>query len=108
MARPRQDVVVIFINGIGMKDDGDTVGREQINFKRGIHATDMFGRIWPAIELTTAAGVCAMVDMHRLGKLPQSGFIRQEQCPLAQFNQSLFGLAYESPERLQATVLAKS
>jgi saccharopine dehydrogenase-like NADP-dependent oxidoreductase len=67
----------------------------------------MFGRVWPAIELTTAAGVCAMLDLHHLGKLPQTGFIRQEECSLATLNQTLFGLAYEAPERLEAAVLAK-
>src|SRR6185295_859452 len=78
IARTLQDVVVVFINGIGMKDGR----REQVNFKRAIHATEIFGRIWPAIELTTAAGVCAMVDLHRLGKLRQVGFVKQEDCAL--------------------------
>ena len=91
-----------------MTSDGNAVRREQVNFKRAIHATQMFGRVWPAIELTTAAGVCAMVDMHRAGTLPQTGFIRQEACPLAAFNTSLFGLAYEAPERLEAAVLGRS
>lgn len=105
IARTLQDVVVIFINCIGMKSDGAAVRREQVNFKRAVHATNMFGRVWPAIELTTAAGVCAMVDMHRLGKLRQTGFIRQEECSLDTFNQSLFGLAYEAPDRLHSSVI---
>jgi len=105
IARTLQDVVIVFINGIGMKSDGTAVRREQINFKRAIHATNMFGRIWPAIELTTAAGVCAMVDLHRLGKLPQVGFIKQEECSLATFNETIFGLAYENPGSIEATVL---
>lgn len=104
IARTLQDVVIVFINGIGMKDGR----REQINFKRAIHATTLLGRVWPAIELTTAAGVCAMVDLHRLGKLRQTGFVRQEECTLGMFNQTLFGLAYEAPEKLEAAVMAKS
>lgn len=100
IARTLQDVVVVFINGIGMKDGR----REQVNFKRAVHATQLFGRVWPAIELTTAAGVCALVDMHRQGKIPQKGFIRQEECSLASFNQSLFGLAYERPEALEGAI----
>lgn len=105
IARTLQDVVIIFVNCIGMKSDGVTVRREQVNFKRAVHATEMFGRVWPAIELTTAAGVCAMVDLHRLGQLPQTGFVKQEQCSLARFNQTLFGLAYESPREIEAAVL---
>jgi saccharopine dehydrogenase-like NADP-dependent oxidoreductase len=100
IARTLQDVVVVFINCIGMKDGR----REQVNFKRAVHATNMFGRVWPAIELTTAAGVCAMVDMHRRGKIPQKGFVRQEECSLEAFNDSLFGLAYERPEVLEGAV----
>lgn len=103
IARTLQDVVVVFISGIGMREGR----REQINLKRAVHATELFGRIWPAIELTTAAGVCAMVDLHRLGKLPKSGLVRQEQCSLEMFNQTLFGLAYEAPEKLQAAILAQ-
>ncbi len=101
--RTLQDVVVVFISCIGMRDGK----REQVNFRRAIHATDLFGRVWPAIELTTAAGVCAMVDLHRLGKLPKTGFIRQEECSLEVFNQTLFGLAYESPEKIVPAVVAK-
>jgi saccharopine dehydrogenase-like NADP-dependent oxidoreductase len=82
--------------------------REQINLKRAIHATSLFGRVWPAIELTTAAGVCAMVDMHRRGKLPATGFIKQEECSLAEFNNSLFGLAYEAPETIEEAILGKA
>lgn len=100
IARTLQDVVIVFINCIGMKDGR----REQVNFKRAIHATDMFGRVWPAIELTTAAGVCAMVDMHRRGDLAQKGFVRQEECTLESFNKSLFGLAYENPATLERAV----
>lgn len=101
IARTLQDVVVVFINCVGVRNGQ----REQINFRRSIHATNLFGRVWPAIELTTAAGVCAMVDLHRMGKLPKTGFIKQEQVSLEAFNSTLFGLAYEAPERLEAAVL---
>ncbi len=100
--RTLQDVVVVFVNGIGTKD-----GRPwQVNFERTIPATDILGRTWPAIELTTAAGVCAMVDLHRLGKLPRkTGFIRQEEVSLAEFGKTLFGLCYDNPDSLEAAIL---
>lgn len=101
IARTLQDVVVVFINCIGIRNGR----REQVNFHRAVRATELFGRVWPAIELTTAAGVCAMVDLHRAGHLPRTGFIKQEQCPLAQFNKTLFGMAYENPAGLEAAVL---
>ena len=103
VARTLQDEVVVFVNGVGIDNAGI---RRQINFKRIVRATTMFGRVWPAIELTTAAGVCAMVDLHRQGRLPKTGFIRQEECTLEMFNQSLFGLAYENPDAIEPSVRA--
>ncbi|HZW07865.1 MAG TPA: hypothetical protein VFF65_12145, partial [Phycisphaerales bacterium] len=100
-ARTTQDVVVVFVTGIGVGHDGI---RRQINFGRTVPATHMFGRLWPAIELTTAAGVCAMVDLHRQGKVAQRGFIRQEDVSLEMFNATTFGLGYEGPHLIEAAV----
>jgi len=47
-----------------------------------------------AIQLTTAAGVCAMVDMHAKGGLPERGFVRQEDAALEQFLANRFGRHY--------------
>jgi saccharopine dehydrogenase-like NADP-dependent oxidoreductase len=47
-----------------------------------------------AIQITTAAGICAMVDLHRDGKLPARGFIRQEQADLDDFLANRFGRYY--------------
>ncbi|MDP1660467.1 MAG: saccharopine dehydrogenase C-terminal domain-containing protein, partial [Phycisphaerales bacterium] len=100
-ARTTQDVVVVFVTGIGIGHDGV---RRQINFGRTVPATEMFGRLWPAIELTTAAGVCAMLDLHRLGKTARSGFIKQEDVSLEMFNETIFGLGYEGPHMIEAAV----
>jgi saccharopine dehydrogenase-like NADP-dependent oxidoreductase len=102
--RTVQDVVVIFINCIGIKDGR----REQVNLRRVVRARDLFGRVWPAIELTTAAGVCAMVDLHRMGKLRQTGFIRQEECTLAMLAQTPFGLVFEDPEKVESGLLGRA
>lgn len=104
LARTLQDVVIVFVNAIGTR-----AGQPwQMNFRRRIPATEFLGRTWPAIELTTAAGVCAMVDLHRLGKLPRkTGFIRQEEVSLGEFNKTVFGLAYEEPSALAKAVAGK-
>lgn len=102
IARTLEDVVVIFCNCIGIRNGR----RDQSNFHRAVRATELFGRIWPAIELTTAAGVCAMVDLHRLGKLRQKGLVLQEECSLAEFNATMFGKAYEAPHTLESLVRA--
>lgn len=99
--RTLQDVVVIFVNAIGVKDGM----LRQVNFQRAIKAHTLFGRIWPAIESTTAAGVCAMVDMHRQGTLPRStGFIKQEEVSLDAFNKTIFGMVYEGIEGVEKAI----
>jgi saccharopine dehydrogenase-like NADP-dependent oxidoreductase len=92
-----QDMAVIFISCIGIRNGR----REQANFMRCVRATELFGRVWPAIELTTAAGVCAMVDLHRRGELPGKGFIRQEACTIAMINSTPFGMAFEDARRME-------
>lgn len=101
LARTLQDLVVVFINAVGEKN-----GRLwQVNFERKVRATSLFGRVWPAIELTTAAGVCGMLDLHRRGLTPrQVGFIRQEEISLATFAETPFGLCYDAPDRVEASV----
>jgi len=101
IARTEQDVVVIFINCIGVRNGR----REQVNFRRVIRSTSLLGRVWPAIELTTAAGVTAMVDLHRRGRLKQAGLIRQEDCTLAVFAESPFAMGFDHPEGIEQAVL---
>jgi saccharopine dehydrogenase-like NADP-dependent oxidoreductase len=47
-----------------------------------------------AIQITTAAGICAMVDLHFDGHLPRQGFVRQEMCNLDRFLENRFGRHY--------------
>ncbi|MBL8991560.1 MAG: saccharopine dehydrogenase family protein, partial [Phycisphaerae bacterium] len=101
--RTLQDPVVIFVNCIGLRNGR----REQASFMRAVRAVELFGRVWPAIELTTAAGVCAMVDLHRLGKIRRTGFVRQEEVSLAEFNQTVFGLGYENPPAIERQVAGR-
>lgn len=93
-----QDIAVIFINCIGIRNGR----REQQNFERKVRAVDLWGRTWPAIELTTAAGVCGMVELHRTAALPNKGFIRQEEADLEAFNATPFGRAYEAPDSIES------
>jgi len=99
--RTLQDAVVIFVNGVGMKNGR----RHQVNLRSVVRAQELFGRVWPAIESTTAAGVCAMVDMHREGKLPaKTGFIRQEDVSLDQFHSTIFGQVYVDVAKVESRV----
>ncbi|MGA2366557.1 MAG: saccharopine dehydrogenase family protein, partial [Steroidobacteraceae bacterium] len=52
---------------------------------------------------TTAAGICAILDLLAAGRLPQRGFIRQEDVLLKDFLENRFGKVYAThvPERLE-------
>ncbi len=86
----KQDVVLIFVTV-----SGDQEGRlTQESYAKKIYSSEIGGKVWSAIQITTAAGICAMVDLHRDGKLPQKGFVRQEQARLEDFLENRFGRHY--------------
>jgi saccharopine dehydrogenase-like NADP-dependent oxidoreductase len=87
-----QDVVLIFCTVMGWKD-----GRfMQLTDARKIYHGEFMGRAASAIQITTAASICAVVDLHAQGKLPNKGFVRQEQVELSDFLANRFGKAYVS------------
>jgi saccharopine dehydrogenase-like NADP-dependent oxidoreductase len=85
-----QDVVITFVNVSGRKD-GQFV---QVSDARKIYHQEIAGRHWSAIQLTTAAGVCAVLDLHVAGVLPERGFVRQEDVPFPAFISNRFGKHY--------------
>lgn len=87
-----QDVVITFVSVAGIRH-GQLV---QINDARKIYHQTIAGKHWGAIQLTTAAGICAALDLHRLGQLPHRGFVKQEQIGLDQFLDNRFGKLYKS------------
>ena len=86
-----QDVVLIFVTVTGMRD-GQLV---QDVFTRKIFAKTVCGVPMSAIQITTAGAMCAVLDLFREGKLPQQGFVRQEQVSLRDFLANRFGQLYE-------------
>jgi saccharopine dehydrogenase-like NADP-dependent oxidoreductase len=86
-----QDVVLIFVTVTGLRD-GQLV---QDVFTRKIFAKTVCGMSMSAIQITTAGAMCAVLDLFREGKLPQSGFVRQEQVALRDFLANRFGQLYE-------------
>jgi saccharopine dehydrogenase-like NADP-dependent oxidoreductase len=85
-----QDVVLVFVTVSGYKDERLL----QQTFAKKIYSQTVNGQLLSAIQLTTAAGVCAMIDLLVAGKLPQRGFVRQEQAALADFLANRFGRHY--------------
>lgn len=85
-----QDVVLVFVTVTGWKNGRLT----QETFVRKVYASLVNGRLLSAIQLTTAAGACAMLDLHREGRLPAKGFVRQEEASLDDFLANRFGRHY--------------
>ena len=86
----RQDVVLVFVTVSGMQDGRLT----QESFAKKVYSKTLDERLYSAIQVTTAAGVCAMVDMVREGTLPDRGFVRQEDADLEHFLANRFGRYY--------------
>jgi saccharopine dehydrogenase-like NADP-dependent oxidoreductase len=96
-----QDVVVIFCSVTG-KRNGQFV---QASDARKIYPATIAGETWSAIQITTAASLCAVVEMHRQGALPERGFVRQEQVGLDAFLATPFGRYYDSPASTRFSIV---
>lgn len=98
MPATMQDVVLVFVTVSGMKNG--TLLQEV--FARKIFAERDAKSPLSAIQITTAAGICAAVDLFREGKLPQQGFIRQEEVQLPEFLANRFGKAYQQSRQVES------
>jgi saccharopine dehydrogenase-like NADP-dependent oxidoreductase len=89
-----QDVVIVFVTVSGLKN-GHLV---QETYANKIYAREMGGRTVSAIQITTASGICAVLDMLAGGDLRGEGFVRQEEITLADFLANRFGATYAMAE----------
>jgi len=87
-----QDVVVTFCTVTGWRK-GLLVQKSDA---RKIYHQQIGDELWSAIQITTAAGICAVLDLHVAGRLPRRGLVRQEQVRLEDFLANRFGEYYES------------
>lgn len=95
-----QDVVIIFVTVSGQKQ-GRLV---QETYANKVYSGIIAGKMHSAIQITTAASICAVLDMLATGKLPEEGFIRQEEIDLSGFLASRFGRYYAQHDgHLKAT-----
>ncbi len=86
-----QDVVLIYVAVSG------TVGGRlmQETYANKIYSRKINGHMRSAIQITTAASVCAVVDLLRQGVLPDSGYIKQEDIALDDFLANRFGKNFQ-------------
>jgi saccharopine dehydrogenase-like NADP-dependent oxidoreductase len=85
-----QDVVIIYAAVNGMQD-GEL--REE-NYVNKVYPQVVAGRLWSAIQVTTAAGVCAVIDIVLADPTHYHGFIAQEQFRLRDILENRFGRHY--------------
>jgi saccharopine dehydrogenase-like NADP-dependent oxidoreductase len=85
-----QDVVIIYAAVTGIQD-GEL--REE-NYVNKVYPQVVAGRLWSAIQVTTAAGLCAVVDIVLGSPNRFSGFVAQEQFRLTEILANRFGRLY--------------
>ena len=85
-----QDVVIIYAAVNGMQD-GEF--REE-NYVNKVYPQVVAGRLWSAIQITTAAGVCSVIDIVLADPTQYTGFVAQEQFRLEGILDNRFGRYY--------------
>ncbi|HKU95859.1 MAG TPA: saccharopine dehydrogenase family protein [Vineibacter sp.] len=89
-----QDVVIVFVTVSGWRR-GSLV---QDTYANKIYGGAVHGQTHSAIQLTTASGICAVLDLLAAGKIPARGFVRQEDVALDAFLSNRFGRLYATPD----------
>lgn len=85
-----EDVVYVHASVEGWKKE--SLSRDE--FVRAYYPMEIAGCRWRAISWTTAAALCAVVEMVSDGILPERGPIRQEMIPLEEFLRTSNGRLY--------------
>ena len=85
-----QDVVVVYVAVTG-RQDGELREESYVN---KVYPQVIAGRLWSAIQVTTASAMCAVVDLVMNGKGKYHGFVRQEDVRLTDVLENRFGRHY--------------
>ena len=86
-----KDVVYIHASAEGWR--GKQLVRDE--FVNAYYPTEVDGRLWSAISWTTAASVCAIVEMAHNGAIANKGFVKQEMLSLEAFYQTNNGRLFK-------------
>ena len=100
-----QDVVIIYAAVTGIQD-GEL--REE-NYVNKVYPEVVAGRLWSAIQITTASGVCSVMDRILQGSDAHKGFIAQEEFSLQNILNNRFGeyYAHGGSSQLSAELVAR-
>jgi len=100
-----QDVVIVYAAVTGLQD-GEL--REE-NYVNKVYPEVVAGRLWSAIQITTAAGICSVLDIILHDSQEQKGFIAQEEFSLKNILENRFGqyYAHGGSNQLSAELVAQ-
>ncbi len=100
-----QDVVIVYV-AVSGRQDGEL--REE-NYVIKVYPQEILGRLWSAIQVTTAAGITAVVDLVLAKPEAYRGFVRQEQFRLPDVLANRFGAWYRhgTDKSVSARVMAE-
>lgn len=88
--RTLQDVVLIYVAVTGQQQGG----LFEETYVKKVYPQTIAGRLWSAIQVTTASALCAVVDLVLQQPEAYRGFITEESFPLQGFLENRFGLYY--------------
>jgi saccharopine dehydrogenase-like NADP-dependent oxidoreductase len=85
-----QDVVLIYASVNGSKPEGFF----EENYVKKIYPQCVKGRLWSAIQVTTASSLCCLVDLVLSHPEQYRGFVTQESIPLKDVLDNRFGACF--------------
>ncbi len=85
-----EDQVLVYVSAVGYRGGLLT----ERTYAHKMRFREIGGRTWGAIQVSTASGICAVLDLHAAGKIQQRGLVRQESIAYADFIENRFGRAY--------------
>lgn len=88
--KSHQDVVIVHVSVINNKNNRMI----ESNYTKKLYPATINNQLLTAIQLSTASGVCALVDMVLTKKYSLQGFIAQEQFSFHDFIENRFGKYY--------------
>ncbi len=92
-AKPPVNDDVVYVHAAVEGQQNGRLFREE--FVRAYYPQQIAGQTWPAIAWTTAASVCAVVELVARGELPSQGLLKQEEIPLKAFFATRTGALYQ-------------
>jgi saccharopine dehydrogenase (NAD+, L-lysine-forming) len=96
-AKPPVDEDVVYVHVAAEGWQNGQLRRKE--FVRAYYPIEIGGKHRTAIAWTTSASVVAVIEMVNEGKLPQNGFLKQEEIPLAPYLKTRTGNYYEIGHR---------